>query len=546
MTPAIDLRPDHRKIVEDILEDHLPDGVNVWVFGSRAEWTTKESSDLDLALDGDGPLEPRIVMALDLAFEASLLPFRVDVVDLARVEDGFRETVEANRTPWRRGAIASHDWIQGALADACKAIDYGLTTSASPDSRGPKFLRITDIVSGHIDWPSVPYANVDEATRAKYRLYDGDIVIARTGASTGASAFVKAPPDAVFASYLVRLQARKGYDARFLAYFLKSVQFWNYLGGVLGDKSAQPNASAATMTAAPLRAPGSRSEQRAIGGVLGALDDRIELNRRMNETLEAMARAFFKSWFVDFDPVRAKIEGRDTGLPNELAALFPSGFVDSESGEIPEGWRVVCINDVCKLVQNGGTPRRAEPRYWKGDIDWFKTSELDDGPLLTSEERISSDGLRESSCKLWPAGTVLVALYASPTVGRLGILETAATANQACSALVAGADFGTLFLFYSLLFSRRHLRTIAVGAAQQNISQDVVRRHRIVVPPSRVARVFESAIHDLYERRVAYLRERRVLSTLRDTLLPALVSGEVRLPTALVARYAESDQHVAS
>ena len=216
-------------------------------------------------------------------------------------------------------------------------INYGLTASASNDFAGPKFLRITDIVSGQLDWNTVPHVSADDEIMVKYRLYDGDIVIARTGASTGMSTYVKNPPRAVFASYLVRLQAKPDFDARFLAYYLKSEEFWEFIRGVLGDKSAQPNASASTMTAAPLRVPKNKADQRAIAHILGTLDDKIELNRRMNETLEAMARALFKSWFVDFDPVRAKMAGRDPGLPQHLADIFPDRLVDSEWGGYRRG-----------------------------------------------------------------------------------------------------------------------------------------------------------------------------------------------------------------
>ncbi len=152
------------------------------------------------------------------------------------------------------------EWIECALADACSSIDYGLTASASEHEVGPRFLRITDIVTGHIDWNAVPHVAADDATAAKYRLHDGDVVLARTGASTGASAYVKNPPPAVFASYLVRLQAKPEFDSRFLAYYLRSNDFWTFIRGVLGDKSAQPNASASTMTKAPLRAPKDKAE----------------------------------------------------------------------------------------------------------------------------------------------------------------------------------------------------------------------------------------------------------------------------------------------
>lgn len=541
MAPAIDLRPDHRKIVEDILHEHLPAGVKVWVFGSRAEWATKDSSDLDLALDGDGPLDTGTLIELELAFEDSLLPFRVDVVDLARVEDGFREIVEVNRKPWHKDPTARRDWTRGVLADACKAIDYGLTASASSDAKGPKFLRITDIVSGHIDWSSVPYVTVDDAMRAKYKLHDGDIVIARTGASTGASAFVKAPPDAVFASYLVRLQARKEYDARFLAYSLKSDQFWNFLRGVLGDKSAQPNASASTITRGPLRAPRRQAEQRAIGRVLGALDDRIDMNRRMNERLEAMARALFKSWFVDFDPVRAKMEGRDTGLPPDIADLFPNRLVASELGAIPEGWEVGVLTDVIELL-SGGTPRTAEPCFWNGDIPWYtpKDAPTTRDVFVTNTARtITQEGVDNSSTTVLPARTTVIS--ARGTVGQLACLGEPMAINQTCYGVRGIDGYRDFFTYWLIRQTCGVLRARTHGTVFDTITRQTFALVAVPLPPVSLAQAFEATVAAIMELILSNLHQISSLARLRDTLLPRLVSGEVRLPTALVDCCGEPD-----
>ena len=319
----IDIGPANLETIRRILCEHTP-GLEVRVFGSRVSWTARATSDLDLALMTDEPLTVARVADLRAAFTDSDLPFRVDIVDWASTSESFRRVIEAEYAvlDYKR-RYSTGEWIHCTLADACSAIDYGLTASASNQPNGPRFLRITDIVSGQIDWNAVPYVTVDDSTSEKYRLYNDDIVVARTGASTGVSAYIKDPPRTVFASYLVRLQANHDFEARFLAYYLKSEGFWEFIRGVLGDKSAQPNASASTMTAAPLHAPRDKTEQRSIANVLGALDDKIELNRRMNATLEAMARALFTSWFVDFDPVRAKMEDRDTGLPKDIADLFP-------------------------------------------------------------------------------------------------------------------------------------------------------------------------------------------------------------------------------
>src|SRR5207253_660563 len=139
--------------------------------------------------------------------------------------------------------------------------------------------------------------------------------------------------------------------------------------------------------------------QRAIAHSLGTLDDKIELNRRMNETQEAMARAIFKSWFVDFDPVRAKAEGRDPGLPKAITDLFPDRFEDSDLGEIPEGWRASKIaNEVVTLL--GGTPSRAEPSFWGGGIAWINSGKANEFRIVEPSEFITQKGLDSSATKL--------------------------------------------------------------------------------------------------------------------------------------------------
>lgn len=271
--------------------------------------------------------------------------------------------------------------------------------------------------------------------------------------------------------------------------------------------------------------------QHRIARILGTLDDKIEQNRQMNETLEAMARAIFKSWFVNYDPVRAKADGRQpVGMDAETAALFPDSFEEVDGREVPRGWSFGTVQDLCLSIENGGTPSRRETKYWEGGtIPWFKTGELTDNPLIDSEEKITELGLGESACKLWHPKTILIALYAAPTVGRLGILEIHGTANQACSALMANSDFGFLFLYYNLLFNRDKLQNIAVGAAQQNINQKILREHKILIPDAVIAKRFQSMAEIFYKKKVTNVQESRTLAQIRDSLLPKLISGEIQV-----------------
>ena len=255
-------------------------------------------------------------------------------------------------------------------------------------------------------------------------------------------------------------------------------------------------------------------EQKKIASILSTLDDKIELNHQMNRTLEEMAQAIFKSWFVDFEP----FQNGEFEYNNELQK------------EIPKGWSVGTVADLCKRITNGGTPRRMESRFWNGGtFSWFKTGELTDGVLLDSEEKITHEGLKNSSCHLLPINTVIVALYASPTVGRLGLLKVPATTNQACSALETKDEIGYAYVFHVLLSNREHLNNIAVGSAQQNISQAIIKNLKTIIPPTSIVKKFHRLVEPLYDQMTNNEIESYKLAKIRDVLLPKLLSGEIRV-----------------
>ncbi len=401
------------------------------------------------------------------------------------------------------------EWFEKQLSAACRSIDYGLTASAAEFPVGPRFLRITDIVGGHVDWNTVPYVDADEETVRKYELHDGDIVVARTGASTGASLYIKNPPRAVFASYLVRLKVREEYDARFVAYYLKSGHFWSYIRGVLGDKSAQPNASASTMTQAPMRAPKDRGEQRAIAQILGTLDDKIELNRRMNETLEAMARALFKSWFVDFDPVRAKAEGRDPGLPKFIADLFPNRLEDSEMGEIPAGWEVTRWHALVSL------------EYGKSLTGY--DGESGEYPVYGTNGRIGNHS--KPLCK-----------HPGIIIGRKGAYRGVHYCSTPFyvidTAFYVEPKIGTelRWAYYELL--RHDINGMDSGSAIPSTSREDFYSLPVLFPPVGVQGAFAKYLNPFWSRQDLNISESHTLAALRDTLLPKLLSGELRVQDA--------------
>ena len=353
----------------------------------------------------------------------------------------------------------------------------------------------------------------------------GTIIIGRVGSYCGSVHY--SPEQCWVTDNAIKGTAKTGADARYCYYLLLTRDLHSLRGG-----SGQPliNQTSLKSLEVPER---SFADQKAIAHILGTLDDKIELNQKMNQTLEEIAKAIFKSWFVDFDPVRAKAEGRPTGLPPEISDLFPDELVDSEIGEIPEGWNQIEVVDLCDYVSSGGTPARKTQEYWTdGDIDWFKTGELRDRPLLHALEQITNLGVEKSAAKLWQRHTILFAIYASPTVGRLGYLTSPGTCNQAAAGLVAKQEIGMPFVFWTLFNARKELQNIAVGAAQQNINVGILKAHKCLEPTHDLIAIFSEFGLVIERRRELIEKENLILSELRDTLLPKLISGELRIPDA--------------
>ena len=410
------------------------------------------------------------------------------------------------------------DWIKCTLADACEEINYGLTASASDDPVGPKFLRITDIVSGQPDWNTVPHVEADEPTTKKYMLNDGDIVIARTGASTGSSTYVKNPPLAVFASYLVRLKTKPTFDPRFVSYYLKGDEFWEFLRGVLGDKSAQPNASASTMTTAPFRAPRELEEQQAIAHILGTLDDKIELNRRMNQTLEAMARAIFQDWFVDFGPVRAKLEGQDPYLPQELWDLFPQDLVDSELGEIPEGWDVSSLGKCFNLTM-GQSPPGSTYNDYEG-LPFFQGSS-DFGPRFPTNRKFCTAPTRTAE-----ADDTLVSVRAP--VGTLNMAWEKCCIGRGVAALRHKSGSSPFSYYSAWTIQSEFQQYEQTGTVFGAITKKQLEAVQTISPPDQLVREFDTLVKPLEGRLKNQVSESRSLASQRDRLLPKIITGVLR------------------
>jgi len=410
------------------------------------------------------------------------------------------------------------------LSNFCSSIDYGFTTSASDIPSGVQFLRITDIVQDKIDWKSVPFCVATDVEKKKYKLHHDDIVIARTGATTGYSAYIKNPPSSVFASYLVRLKIKPEHNPRFVSYLLKTSYFWEHMQGVLGEKSAQPNASAKTMAEAILPCPPFPT-QKAIAHILGTLDDKIELLRQMNETLEAMVRALFKSWFVDFDPVKKKAEGLPTGLPPEIDALFPDSFEDSELGEIPKEWVVDKLSFLCELNAECWSAKNHPSCIKYLDLTSVKNGEIVNIEPYSYEEAPSRARrvLRKYDTIIGtvrPGNRSFSYIDEDGLTGSTGFAVLHPLATYTAEIIYLASTQDEMIDYYT------HL---ADGGAYPAISPNLITSQQIVIASIEVQKAFHIYSMQMVDKFYSNFHDMKLLMMLRDMLLPKLISGELEV-----------------
>ena len=307
-------------------------------------------------------------------------------------------------------------------------------------------------------------------------------------------------------------------DDLFVYYLARYPEFRNYAIVRMEGSSGRQRVPAPTLKKYTFACP-SYHEQHAISHILGSLDDKIELNRRMNEALEATARAIFKSWFVDFDPVRVKAEGGDPGLPDDVAALFPDSFEDSELGKIPRGWKRTTLKDGIRIFDSKRIPlnkrQRSErqgsfPYYGAAGIMDYVDDYLFDGVyVLTGEDGSVADENGYPVVQyVW--GQFWVNNHAHVLKGTNGISDE------------------YLFLF----LKHTNISAFVTGAVQPKLSQTNLKAIPFILPDESIGSAFSELAKPLFEKLRAGADENHSLASMRDTLLPKLISGELRVPDA--------------
>ena len=344
----------------------------------------------------------------------------------------------------------------------------------------------------------------------------GTIIIGRVGSYCGSVHF--SDSSCWVTDNAIRAKAMNGNDAKFLFYLLHTLHLNNFRAG-----SGQPLINQTILSQIPATIP-ALFEQRRIAHILGTIDDKIELNRQMNETLESTARAIFKSWFVDFDPVKAKIGGRQPPcMDTETAALFPSAFQDSKLGEIPKGWSVGTIGEIAKNVR-----RRV------------KASEIDPSECFIGLEHMPRRNIALSQWQIdaeiasnksrFRQGEILFGKL-NPHFHKVGIapidgicstdILVIQPINAGWFGIVLSLMSGDNFVVYTTVFSK--------GTTLPRTNWNDMSRYKTVLPKVEIAQKYTEFIRPIIKRIIENIHQSRTLTQIRDTLLPQLLSGKIRV-----------------
>jgi len=413
------------------------------------------------------------------------------------------------------------EWRDIALEDVADELTVGYVGPMASEyvDDGIPFLRSLNVDPLRINKNDLKFITPDFHKRIrKSRLTPGDVVIVRTGKPGACSVVPEWLADAN-CSDLVIVRCGPQLDNRFLAYYVNTVACHHVAAHLVGAVQQHFNVGSARTLRINLP---PIAEQKAIAAVLGALDDMIELNRRMNATLEAMARALFQSWFVDFDPVRAKLDGRDpVGLDPATAALFPEHLEDSPLGHIPKGWEMKTIGDIGDVIC-GKTPPTSISDYYGEDIPDMHGNVFG----AATARKLSHAGANSQANKTLPPGSLCVSCIATP--GLVVITSEDSQTNQQINSVVPHQKEETYFWYWVMTGLGAEIASSGSGGSVLvNLSKGRFETLQVIKPPHALIRAYHNAVRPLFEAVLANTHQSRTLATLRDTLLPKLLSGEL-------------------
>ena len=544
---TIDITAEQRKIVLALLQRHLPN-TTAWVYGSRAKWTSSPQSDLDLVVFATPEQNGRVSYFRE-ALEESSLPFRVDLFVWDTVPEQFRKHIKRDHVvmvereerdvagEWRETVYGrfSSDFIEDCLVNLCDQIN-GIQTGPFGSqlhkkdyvSVGTPIITVEHLGDNRILHEDIPHVSDHDRERlSKYILHGDDIVFSRVGSVDRRALVKEAESGWLFSGRCLRVRPDPNkIDSGYLSYFFGLPSFKEHIRAIAVG-ATMPSLNTQILSDIAVPHPRGLNEQRAIAHILGTLDDKIELNRRINETLEGMARALFKSWFVDFEPVRAKMAGRDTGLPSHLADLFPDRLVDSELGKIPEGWEVKALSmmidlnptrslkkgsltpylDMANMPTKGHVPDKVIERPFGSGMRFTNGDTLIAciTPCLENGKTAYVDFLQDGEVG-W-GSTEYIVMRPRPSIP-----------NEFAYCLARSGSFREFAI-----------QNMTGTSGRQRVPARALSQFLFPSPPELITAWFGKVSQSLLARASEAVRESRTLASLRNALLPKLIAGELRV-----------------
>lgn len=436
---------------------------------------------------------------------------------------------------WRK--VKLNEIVEHQKGFAFKSKDYIET--------GTPVVRVSNFTMDSIDCSDLKF--VDDAIAKKnmsVKLVENDVVIATVGSwpTNPASVVGKTicVPKSVDGSLLnqnavrLRVKNKESYDQKFLYYLLKNQDFSDYI-----VSTAQGSANQASITLKDIYGyeflyPESE-HRKTIASHLSAIDKKISLNTQTNQTLEEMAQALFKSWFVDFDPVKAKMNGEQPeGMDEATASLFPDKLVESELGLIPEGWNVKSIKDFGKVVTGKTPPQKVDDAYSESGVPFITPTDIDSDVFVAETKRfLSESGVEVVKKNLLPEGSICVTCIGSQ-MGKAVIAPSVSISNQQINSIVTKKSYERNFLFLNLRRRREEIFLIgSSGSTMPIINKSTFEKLKVVTPAESLIKVFDEILSPLLDKIHQNATENQTLSTLRDTLLPKLLSGDDKLSSPI-------------
>jgi type I restriction enzyme S subunit len=399
---------------------------------------------------------------------------------------------------------------------------------------GTPIITVEHLGENIIEGKNPPLVHADDVKRlSKYTMQEGDIIFSRVGSVDKRALVSEKQSGWLISGRLLRVRPDTSLvDPHYLSYFFGLPMFKTYIRSIAVG-ATMPSLNTGLLSEVPVILP-TISEQKAIGKALSMLDEKIRINKELTTTLEDIAQTIFKSWFIDFNPVKAKMAGeKPVGMDEATAAIFPDSMEESEFGLIPKGWEVRQIGEVSETLL-GGTPSRKREEFWGGDIPWINSGKVNEFRITSPSEYITELGLEKSATKLLRKGTTVIAITGA-TLGQFSRLEIDSCANQSVVGIVCSKKASNEYIFLNIKNGIQRLISAQTGGAQQHINKEDVNAFLIVYPGERLMNIFTEIAQDMFTQIGVLLSQSNTIAAIRDSLLPRLISGELHIPEEMLA-----------